>query len=98
MGQLPDCPASDADLVREALLGAREPFAELVRRHQRTATALAARVLGSDDLAALALTLEAVETPRPLTYQMAALLPPRTPGPPRPGSSGWTTAARFTRS
>ena len=51
MAQLPDCPASDADLVGEALLGAREPFAELVRRHQRTATALAARVLGSDDLA-----------------------------------------------
>ena len=41
----------DADLVRAALLGAKEPFAELVRRHQRTATALAARVLGSDDLA-----------------------------------------------
>ncbi len=51
MGQPPDRPASDADLVGEALLGAREPFAELVRRHQRTATALAARVLGSDDLA-----------------------------------------------
>jgi RNA polymerase sigma factor (sigma-70 family) len=34
-----------------ALLGAREPFAELVRRHQATATALAARVLGSEDLA-----------------------------------------------
>jgi RNA polymerase sigma factor (sigma-70 family) len=43
--------ASDADLVREALLGAREPFAELVRRHQRTATVLAARVLGSGDMA-----------------------------------------------
>jgi len=43
--------ACDADLVRAALAGAREPFAELVRRHQRTATALAARVLGSDDLA-----------------------------------------------
>jgi RNA polymerase sigma factor (sigma-70 family) len=43
--------ASDADLVGEALLGAREAFAELVRRHQRTATVLAARVLGSDDLA-----------------------------------------------
>jgi RNA polymerase sigma factor (sigma-70 family) len=51
VGHLPDRPASDADLVRAALLGAREPFAELVRRHQRTATALAARVLGSDDLA-----------------------------------------------
>jgi RNA polymerase sigma factor (sigma-70 family) len=44
-------PVTDADLVRAALLGAREPIAELVRRHQRTATALAARVLGSDDLA-----------------------------------------------
>lgn len=51
MGQLQDGPASDADLVGRALLGAREPFAELVRRHQATATALAARVLGSDDLA-----------------------------------------------
>jgi RNA polymerase sigma factor (sigma-70 family) len=51
MGQLANRSASDADLVRRALLGAREPFAELVRRHQRTATALAARVLGSEDLA-----------------------------------------------
>jgi len=51
VGLPPERPASDADLVRAALLGAREPFAELVRRHQRTATALAARVLGSDDLA-----------------------------------------------
>jgi RNA polymerase sigma factor (sigma-70 family) len=51
VGQRQDRPASDADLVRAALLGAREPFAELVRRHQRTATVLAARVLGSDDLA-----------------------------------------------
>jgi RNA polymerase sigma factor (sigma-70 family) len=51
VGQLRDQPACDADLVREALLGAREPFAELVRRHQGTATALAARLLGSADLA-----------------------------------------------
>ena len=51
MGQPRDHQASDADLVRAALGGAREPFAELVRRHQRTATALAARLLGSDDLA-----------------------------------------------
>jgi RNA polymerase sigma factor (sigma-70 family) len=51
MGQPPDGRACDADLVRAALAGAREPFAELVRRHQRTAAALAARVLGSDDLA-----------------------------------------------
>ena len=47
----PEHQACDADLVRSALAGAREPFAELVRRHQRTATALAARVLGSADLA-----------------------------------------------
>ena len=51
MGQPRDHQAGDADLVRAALGGAREPFAELVRRHQRTATALATRVLGSDDLA-----------------------------------------------
>jgi RNA polymerase sigma factor (sigma-70 family) len=51
VGQLRDGPASDADLVGRALLGAREPFAELVRRHQATATALAARVTGSEDLA-----------------------------------------------
>jgi RNA polymerase sigma factor (sigma-70 family) len=51
MEQLADRAVSDADLVCEALLGRREPFAELVRRHQRTATALAARVLGSEDLA-----------------------------------------------
>jgi len=51
MGMLADRSASDADLVREALAGHKEPFAELIRRHQRTATALAARVLGSEDLA-----------------------------------------------
>jgi RNA polymerase sigma factor (sigma-70 family) len=51
VGQQQDPPVPDADLVRAALLGAREPFAELVRRHQRTATALAARMLGSQDLA-----------------------------------------------
>jgi RNA polymerase sigma factor (sigma-70 family) len=51
VGQPRDHQACDADLVRGALAGAREPFAELVRRHQRTAAALAARVLGSDDLA-----------------------------------------------
>ena len=50
MGQ-PSDRADDADLVRAALAGAREPFAELVRRHQAMATALAARVLGSEDLA-----------------------------------------------
>jgi RNA polymerase sigma factor (sigma-70 family) len=42
---------SDADLVRAALLGAREPFAELVTRHWETAVALATRVLGSAELA-----------------------------------------------
>jgi DNA-directed RNA polymerase specialized sigma24 family protein len=41
----------DADLVREALLGAREPLAELVGRHWDTAVFLAARVLGSPELA-----------------------------------------------
>lgn len=51
MGRLQDYPASDADPVGRALLGTRESFAELVRRHQATATALAARVLGSEDLA-----------------------------------------------
>jgi RNA polymerase sigma factor (sigma-70 family) len=51
VGQQRDDRPCDADLVRAALGGAREPFAELVRRHQRTATALASRVLGSDDLA-----------------------------------------------
>jgi RNA polymerase sigma factor (sigma-70 family) len=51
VAQRQDRRARDADLVRAALLGAKEPFAELVRRHQRTATLLAARVLGSDDLA-----------------------------------------------
>ncbi len=42
---------SDADLVREALAGDREPLAELVRRHWDTAVFLAARVLGSSELA-----------------------------------------------
>lgn len=51
MGEQQDPSVPDAHLVRSALLGAREPFAELVRRHQHTATVLAARVLGSEDLA-----------------------------------------------
>jgi RNA polymerase sigma factor (sigma-70 family) len=42
---------SDADLVRDALRGAREPLAELVTRHWDTAVFLAGRVLGSPDLA-----------------------------------------------
>ena len=42
---------SDAELVAEALLGAKEPFAELVTRHFQTAVALATRVLGTAELA-----------------------------------------------
>jgi RNA polymerase sigma factor (sigma-70 family) len=42
---------SDADLVHEALLGSRESLAELMRRHWDTAVFLAARVLGSAELA-----------------------------------------------
>lgn len=42
---------SDADLVREALRGDREPLAELVRRHWDTAVFLAARILRSPELA-----------------------------------------------
>lgn len=41
----------DADLVAEARRGAREPFADLVTRHWDTAVFLAARVLGSPELA-----------------------------------------------
>ena len=37
--------------MRQSLLGAKEPFAELVTRHWATAFALAARVLGSGELA-----------------------------------------------
>jgi RNA polymerase sigma factor (sigma-70 family) len=46
-----DSKTSDAELVRAALLGAKEPFAELVTRHWKIAVVLAARVLGSADLA-----------------------------------------------
>jgi hypothetical protein len=42
---------SDADLVHEALAGDREPLGELLRRHWDTAVFLAARVLGSPELA-----------------------------------------------
>ncbi len=45
----PDRP--DADLVVDALLGARDPLAELLRRHWDTALSLSTRVLGSADLA-----------------------------------------------
>lgn len=41
----------DAELVGEALLGHREPLAELLLRHWDTAVFLASRVLGSADLA-----------------------------------------------
>jgi RNA polymerase sigma factor (sigma-70 family) len=50
VGQL-DQAKSDADLVGEALSGVREALAELVRRHWDTAVFLAARVLGSAELA-----------------------------------------------
>jgi RNA polymerase sigma factor (sigma-70 family) len=42
---------SDADLVREALGGSREPLSELLRRHFATAVFLATRMLGSPELA-----------------------------------------------
>ena len=42
----------DAELVREALLGHRDALTELLLRHWQTATFLASRVLGSQDLAA----------------------------------------------
>jgi RNA polymerase sigma-70 factor (ECF subfamily) len=42
---------SDADLVREALSGSREPLAELLRRHFPTAVFVATRMLGSPELA-----------------------------------------------
>jgi DNA-directed RNA polymerase specialized sigma24 family protein len=47
--------------VRAALLDARESFAELVTRHWKIAVVLAARVLGSADLAGDA-AQEAVRT------------------------------------
>lgn len=46
-----DSGRSDAELVRQSLLGAKEPFAELVTRHWETAVVLAARALGSVELA-----------------------------------------------
>jgi len=42
---------ADFELVHDALLGHREALAELLLRHWQTATCLAARVLGSQDLA-----------------------------------------------
>jgi RNA polymerase sigma factor (sigma-70 family) len=42
---------SDADLVRDALDGAKEPLAELVSRHWDAAVSLTGRMLGSPDLA-----------------------------------------------
>ena len=44
-------PRSDAELVQAALCGDKGAFAELVTRHWATAVALAARLLGSADLA-----------------------------------------------
>lgn len=41
----------DADLVEDARRGDRAAFAELVERHRRTALAVSARLLGSEDLA-----------------------------------------------
>jgi RNA polymerase sigma factor (sigma-70 family) len=41
---------SDAELVRAALAGAREPLAELIRRHWPLAVFLAGRLLGSAEL------------------------------------------------
>ena len=46
-----DCPASDARLVEAALGGDKDAFAALVTRHWAMAVALAARVLGTPDLA-----------------------------------------------
>ena len=46
-----DSPASDARLVEAALGGDKDAFAALVTRHWATAVALAARVLGTPDLA-----------------------------------------------
>jgi RNA polymerase sigma factor (sigma-70 family) len=42
---------SDAELVRAALRGDKDAFADLITRHWATAVALAARLLGSADLA-----------------------------------------------
>jgi len=49
--QSPPQVPSDAELVRAARGGLKEPMAEFLRRHLDTAVALAARVLGSPDLA-----------------------------------------------
>jgi RNA polymerase sigma factor (sigma-70 family) len=46
-----ECPAGDARLVEAALGGDKDAFAALVTRHWATAVALAARVLGTPDLA-----------------------------------------------
>ncbi len=42
---------SDFDLVEAARRGDREAFAELIIRHRRTALAVTARLMGSEDLA-----------------------------------------------
>ena len=46
-----DCSAGDARLVEAALGGDKDAFAALVTRHWAMAVALAARVLGTPDLA-----------------------------------------------
>jgi RNA polymerase sigma factor (sigma-70 family) len=46
-----ECPAGDARLVEAALGGDKDAFAALVTRHWAMAVALAARVLGTPDLA-----------------------------------------------
>jgi RNA polymerase sigma factor (sigma-70 family) len=51
MAPRPQLPDPDADLVHAALRGAKESLAELVSRHRDTAVFLAARVLGSLELA-----------------------------------------------
>ena len=51
MGESGEPHRADVELVRAALAGAREPLAELIRRHWPTAVFLTARLLGSTELA-----------------------------------------------
>src|ERR1700689_5129518 len=51
MARQTDSGRPDAELVRQSLLGAKEPFAELGTRHWATAFRLGARVLRSGELA-----------------------------------------------
>src|SRR5450755_265846 len=71
-----DSGRSDAELVRQSLLGAKEPFAELVTRHRETAVALAARVLGSAELArdaAQEATIDALTSDSPGPAEIAEM-------------------------